>query len=237
MTEGHALPVWHTQPVRLQRGAPVAGVDPEVARSLAKACHDRWSDAEVLAEAVHLPADVVAPLLDQLVEGGFLHRRLLASPDAPAPEWNTTLAGGALTMASFRKPIQRSKAQVLLNGVVERARAYNADDARPYLILELRTFGSYLRPDVAELGDLDLTATFDSRRPGSAEPAVLLAYARASGRSFRTFIASLSWPQEELLRTLRGGSPYVNVHTEDVSSFTAETQVVFQHEAPGARPL
>ena len=36
--------------MRLQRGRPVAGVDPELARNIARACHNHWSSTAAIAE-------------------------------------------------------------------------------------------------------------------------------------------------------------------------------------------
>jgi predicted nucleotidyltransferase len=214
--------------MRLQRGVSVAGVDPEMARQLARSCHDRWTTTGVLADRVRLPAQAVAPLLRQLADAGFLERRD-ACWAGETDEWNTTLAGGALTMASFLRPMPRARAERLFAGVLERAVAYNADDSHPLVITQIAVFGSYLRPDATELGDLDLAVECAERRPGSASPVALLEHARASGRRFPNFVAELSWAQAELLRLLRSRSAYINVHTEDVSRFTDDWHVVYTH--------
>lgn len=226
--------VRETARVQLQRGTPVSGVEPELARSLARACHDWWSSADRVGYRVKMPPEEVAPLLDQLVEGGYLERReeRQVGGAGTVTEWYTTLAGGALTMASFLKPIPRAKADKLLAGVIERAVAYNADDDKPYVITEVAAFGSYARPDVTELGDLDLTVKYTHRSAEFEDPKRLLAFARASGRTFRKFTDELFWPLEDMLRTLRARSGYINVHTEDVTTFDANVQVVYSHEAP-----
>jgi len=221
--------------MRLQRGTPVAGVDPQTARTIARACHGGWCGAEAIADRLRLPVETVEPWLRWLEDGGCLQRRTAAWSDE-AEEWNTTLDGGALTMASFLKPISRARAERLLAGVLERAAQYNADHTKPYVITEIAVFGSYLRPDVTELGDLDLALHHASRRPEFNDPDVLLEYAHASGRTFATFIDRLAWPQEELVRLLRNRSGYINVHTEDVSRFTKQATVVYEFTPQPVRP-
>lgn len=215
--------------MRLKRGVDVGGVEPELARSIARACHDRWSHIERIAHDVHLSPGDLAPLLAGLLEAGFLESRPAAR--GSAVEWNTTLAGGSLTMASFLKPISRVKAETILAAVLDRAAGYNDDDAKPYVITEITVFGSYLRSDAAELGDLDLAVTYTPRQPDSADSAALLQFAHASGRRFDTFVAELFWAREDLLRTLRARSGYLNIHTEDVTRFTDQTKVVYRHDA------
>lgn len=167
-------------------------------------------------------------MLRRLTDAGFLERRD-ASWSGVADEWNTTLAGGALTMASFLKPMPRARGKRLLAGVLERAAAYNANESHPLVVTEIAVFGSYLRASATELGDLDLALTYAERRPGSASTDALLAHAGASGRQFPHFVAQLSWAHTELLQLLRNRSGYINVHTEDISRFTDDRQVVYTH--------
>ncbi len=166
-------------------------------------------------------------MLDQLAAAGYLQRR--DGGDDGRVEWNTTITGGALTMASFLKPISRARAEKLLAGVLERAGDYNADDAKLYVITEIAVFGSYLRPEATELGDLDLAVKFTGRRPDANEPDTVFAYADASRRTFATLFATIAWPQTEMLQLLRNRSGYINVHTEDITRFTDDWRVVYSH--------
>ena len=220
--------------MRLQRGVPVGNVDAELARAVARTCHHRWSSAGDVAYRAKITPEEAARTLRQLEEAGFLERRDALHPlDAGTDEWTTTLAGGALTMASFLKPISRTRAEALLQGVLDRAAVYNVDVVKPFVITRLIVFGSYLHDDVAELGDLDLGVRLAERRPDSASAEAQLAYARQSGRRFANFVDTIGWAQNELLQLLRNRSPYINVHTEDVSKITDRWEIVYSHE-PGA---
>ena len=154
-----------------------------------------------------MSAEVLAVLLDQLAGAGYLQRR--DGRDGHPAEWNTTLTGGALTMASFLKPISRARAEKLLAEVLERAVEYNADDTKLYVTTEIAVFGSYLHSGATEHGDLDLSVKFTGRRPDANEPGTLFAYADASGRNFPTLLATLAWPQTELLQLLRINKEHV----------------------------
>lgn len=213
--------------MRLQRGVSVGGVEPELARAIARCCHDRWSTPAQIAYGVRVDESAVAPMLEGLAMAGFLDSRAGTRPSDGGREWNTTLSGGALTMASFLKPISRTRADTLLAGVLQRVAAYNEDDTKPYVITEIAVFGSYVRPEVEKLGDLDLAVSSAPRQPGSDSTEVKLAFAGASGRRFRTFIDRLFWAREDLLRTLRARSGYIKVHTEDISRFTDESRIVY----------
>lgn len=213
--------------MRLKRGVTVAGVEPELARTLARACCRDWTGTAVVAERVKLPAAEVVAMLGQLADADYLERRNATWPGEIDDEWTTTIGGGALTMASFLKPMPRARADELLAGVLERVGVYNAEVTKPLLITEIAVFGSYLRPEVVELGDLDLRVTFAPREPDSELSEALLAFARASGRSFPSFMDELFWAEKEMKQVLRNRSGYISLHTEDISRFTDDWQVVY----------
>jgi hypothetical protein len=138
--------------------------------------------------------------------------------------WKATIQGNALAMASFGKPISRTTADRLATGLVDRARAFNADPSRLVYVERLRIFGSYLDPSVDPLGDLDVEILIGRRDPS---PEAAVAYARASGRRFNTYLAELSWPRVELLQILRNRSAAINITEEDVSGLTNKVAVVY----------
>lgn len=127
-------------------------------------------------------------------------------------------------MASFGKPITRATADRLLDGVLERARAYNAESGRIRYVDRLRVFGSYLDPNLQRLGDLDLEIVI-GRRERSVEAA--RAYAAASGRQFNSLLDELHWADLELIRFLKNRSPAVSITQDDVSSFTGSARLVY----------
>ncbi|WP_238703487.1 hypothetical protein [Arthrobacter sp. TS-15] len=98
-----------------------------------------------------------------------------------------TILGNALAMAGFGKPITRKTADRLVAGLLERARDYNADGGKPLFVERLRIFGSYLRPDVDPLGDVDVELIFGRR---ITEPKAIHDYMKASGRMFNSYSTS-----------------------------------------------
>lgn len=145
--------------------------------------------------------------------------------------WETTTAGNALAQASFGRPITRATAARHLTAVLDRADAFNAEASRLVAIREILVFGSYLDPYADTLGDLDLAVSFVSRLPAEAtrdeHTEQLLAYARASGRRFASFVDRLFWPQQEALLILRNRSAAINITCEDVRTLTGRWQIVY----------
>ena len=171
------------------------------------------------------PAEVIAAL----AAAGFLK-----AVDGDQDWWTTTISGNALGMASFGKPITRKTADRLLTELIQRARDYNANPAKPMYVGSLTVFGSYLDDTVDPLGDLDVGLSYASR---SRDPAVHRAYARASGRRFSGYIDELFYPERDLVLTLRNRSAAISLTTEDLARITDQTRVVYSIETdPGAIP-
>lgn len=134
--------------MRITKDQIFEGLPAEQARHLMRAYRDptgAWNAAEIL--------DVSEPdagsALQRFCSGGYLK----AEQDPMGrPAWTTTVMGNALAQASFAKPIKRATAERHLQGVVARARAYNADPDKLLTVTRLVVFGSYLDPDQDALG-------------------------------------------------------------------------------------
>lgn len=214
--------------MRLQRATDVAGMDPEVERRIVRACHTSGPvPTETVAYLAQMDRGEVEELLERLADAGFLGRRILrAATDTEAAWWYTTLSGGALANASFLKPIGRAKAQSLLGGVLERARAYNADPDKPLWIERISVFGSFLNAEATTLGDIDLNVVLVDRECDDPQ-ATRNRYTRASGRRFMNIVEELAWPETEARRVLKNRSGYISIHQEDLARFTDRSEVVF----------
>src|SRR5680860_194740 len=216
--------------VRLQRGVEVAGVDPDIARRLARACHGGPSyPTPVVATWSRVSPDEADELLARLAAAGFLERRVRQWDGESHVEWATTVRGGALANASFLKPMTREKAQWLLDGVLERATTYNADPAKPIWLARIAVFGSFLDVDAVDFGDLDLQVELANRTVDDIVEAKL-EYARASGRSFSSFMDQLFWAEREARQVLKNRSGYISIHTEDISRYTNRWEVVYERD-------
>ena len=101
--------------------------------------------------------------------------------------------------------------------MLDRARAYNADPAKPLFIDKLRVFGSYINPEIDPLGDVDLELSYGRR---TTNPQLVADYAKASGRSFNTYVDRLLWPYTELVQHLKQRSAFINITTEDIARLT-----------------
>ncbi len=168
----------------------------------------------------------------RMEEAGYLAKVDLGDDDLVW--WEATTLGNALAMASFGKPIRRKTADRLVAGMLERAREYNADASRPLYVERLRIFGSYLDPQIDLLGDVDIELSFGMR---TTDQEKISAYTRASGKTFRSFMAEITWPQRELVQQLKNRSTAINVTLENIDNITDQSVTIYAiAEDPSAIP-
>lgn len=190
--------------------------------------HD-WKFTEYVAYRAKVEAADADRLLRQLEDAGFVGRSTRNYDGRTEDVWNTTLLGSALAGASFLKPITRAKAEALLAGVLDRTRQYNADSGKPMWIDKVSLFGSVLDEGATDFGDVDIHVVLADRAKINVAEAAL-AYARASGRTFSSFIDELEWSRREAIRTLKNRSGYISIHTEDLSDVTDRLRVVYERK-------
>jgi hypothetical protein len=209
----------------LKPGVPVAGVDPEVAREIARAVYLRNGRLELIAERAGLEADEADAALFALTEEGFLSTGFAADGEQ---QWRTTVAGTLLADAEFWEPISRAEVEELLAGALQRTADYNADQSKPLWVDRIRVFGSYLsNADV--LGDLDL-AVEHSWRPAWRYPNAAVDYANASGKQFRSEAGKAGWAEHELGTILTGEFWYISITMMDVDGFADRWKTVYQRD-------
>jgi hypothetical protein len=208
--------------MRVAKTDTIAGVPAPVARGLARLFRggefvQEVGDSLLLKNGID-DTDAVFSALEEL---GYFEKVV---DDEGSVWWQTTTLGNALAMASFGKPINRRTAERLVAGMLDRAREYNSNAARPLYVERLRIFGSYLNPEVDPLGDVDVELSIGQR---TRDQEKIHAYTRSSGRSFRSFWAEITWPQTELVQLLKNKSTALNITLENIDHITDRSQVVY----------
>jgi hypothetical protein len=212
--------------VRLAKDDTVCGIPAPVARTLLRriGIHSWYrAGAEEALAKLGVPHPGLA--IDDLIQGGMLE---VAAVDDGEEALGVTTGGSAVAMASFGRPITRATADRLLAGLLERARAYNADAGKPLFIRRLRVFGSYLDPGVDRLGDVDVEVRLEPR--AGLSPAESANYGTQSGKDFRSYIDGVFWPQTEAMQNLKNRSPALNLTPQDIDEITDRSEVVFEAE-------
>jgi hypothetical protein len=223
--------------MRVSKSDSICGLAAPTARQLMRAYYE-GRPIEVACDILGIGQDAARVQMHAFEIAGYIERAELARATGDDDRWVTTVKGNALANASFAKPISRATATGLLAEVIERARSYNADPARLLTITEVVVFGSYLDPDTDRLGDLDL-AVSAVRRDTAGERYVdkVLAYTRASGRSFSAFHDRLFWPARELRMILKNRSSAISITDEDVRKLTDRFEIAYAvSDDPNAIP-
>lgn len=207
--------------MRISKDQVIAGVPAEHARALVRLFrHGGYTE-----RAEQLVGDRAYDVLSALAQDGYLER----STDGHDHIWETTMAGSALAQASLAKPITRSTADRLIEQLVQRARAFNADPSYLVSAGRLTVFGSYLDPTIERLGDVDIELHIYRRPtpPGTDFTTAARDYATNSGRRFTSYLDFLFWPDRELHLALRNRSTALSITHQDVTRFTQNTKTIY----------
>ncbi len=98
---------------------------------------------------------------------------------------------------------------------------------------KVRVFGSYVT-GAPDLGDIDLFLELGPKDPENRDALdrARSEEAQAEGRRFRHFIEFLCWPETEVERFLRNGSPYPRFHPRSDPYAAAATTILFPRKPP-----
>lgn len=171
-------------------------------------------------------------IIDILVNNGYLKIKKVETGSHVRHELVPTAKGNRLGNASALPPITREKATLLLNDLIDRAKSINKNDDLVYYVESLKVFGSYFS-DTDVLSDLDIGVKLSSRLEGDRfmeQNQQRINHAINKGKKFRNFVDEVTWPHTEVIKMLKGGKRYINLHNEeedDVLKVT-EFEVVYQ---------
>lgn len=154
-------------------------------------------------------------------------------------QWfDLTQAGRTLALARAVPPMSRAKAERLFQEFMERVHEVNTNPMYLNKVTRVVVFGSYLRPEVTELNDLDLVVETrfkitDTETRHKAEDACRRS-AQAMGRTFSNYSAYLYWPDTMVKLFLRSKSKYLSFHSPHDSILEqADTRQIFPESVSG----
>lgn len=219
--------------MRIGHDQHIAGVSATDLRRVFRTMRDHTYRREqdlhaVLGASLELTPEQAAATAAQLIAEGYLERDELGYALAEQ--------GLRLAAASTGKPIPRATAELLLNELIERARAINQSDSW-YRVTQIELFGSLLDADRATVNDIDLLVTLTPRYRIADSPEVLhalsLYYQARTGKSGGGLARLLSFPREELFKLLKAGKRAYQLldatNQEELRSRTTCTVVFAEH--------
>jgi len=218
--------------MKLDASLQIAGYPILLIRDLFKA--QKSFCAESLEWRMKVDPAEAQRLLTELQVLGYLESEPAATSYRPTTdEWfDLTQAGRTLALARAMPSMSREKAERLLREFMERVYEVNTNPIYLSKVTQVVIFGSYLRPEVTELNDLDLVVETrfkitDTEARHKAEDACRRA-AQATGRTFSTYHTYLYWPETMVRLFLSSKSKYLSFHSSyDSILDQADTKQLF----------
>ena len=187
---------------------------------------------ENLEDKLKISVPKAAKLLKELVQLGYLELQPSNFPEEQGRWYELTPAGRSLALVRAVPPMKREKAEKLLAEFLERVREVNTNPDFLHKVDKVVVFGSFLRPEAAELNDLDVAVTLTRKLENWDEyekaREAQVTQAHKAGRHFSTFVEELYYPELKTKTFLRNRSRYLSLHTTDDEVLTqTETRQVF----------
>ncbi len=183
--------------MRIESGQMIAGFPAVQIRRLMRETVGRPISLRSIREVLQCSAPTASMVLAELRNEG-----LVVAVDGHI---EPSLKGSALAQATAAKPLIRSTAELLVSGVVARAKAINADDDWAYRVALVVVFGSFVA-GAARPNDVDVACRLDPRWRGEAQSEAEDRRRILSDRRFRNISESVVWPKLEVLRFLKSRS-------------------------------
>ncbi|MDZ7743746.1 MAG: hypothetical protein U5Q03_18935 [Bacteroidota bacterium] len=173
-------------------------------------------------------------IINKLINNGYLKIKKEKAGSRIQYELVPTAKGNRLGNASALPPITTGKATQLLSDLIERAKSINENDDLVYYIESLKVFGSYLS-DTEVLSDLDVGFKLSRRYEGDQfmeRNQKRIDLALNKGKSFRNFVDEVTWPHTEVIKMLKAGKRYINLHNEEEDDVLKVTdyEIVYQFD-------
>lgn len=130
-----------------------------------------------------------------------------------------TVKGSALRNARCVPPINRIKAKKILNDLMQRVEEINNDNYYLYRVSKILLFGSYIKDDAVDFGDIYIAFELDKKIEDPNEfqklNRKLVDKAEDDGKYFSSFIEKLFYSRTLVLLKLKNRNRYISLHEMD----------------------
>ena len=215
--------------MRIAKNELLAGIPVLKIRDYFRLLYSGLMTRDGLAERFNLNEKETEGLVGELLSKGYIE-------PADNGMYRLTLKGNALSIARCMAPINREKADRIMQEFLKRVEEVNRDDFYPYRVSKLVLFGSYLNPEQMDLGD-NAVARFCEVgvvRSQIKDYDELMRYndqlvdkARKEGKSFSSLIDILGYSEKLVILKLRNKEKYISLHrmTDGILQITACRQI------------
>lgn len=215
--------------MNIVRGQQICGIEVLRLRDALRASYPGPVTPDHVADRLEVTISAAAELCRCLAGEGYLERH---GSDPIQASYEFTAKGAALRNASAAKPVRRETADRHLAAFMDRVAAVNSDDSLSYVVARVVLFGSMLG-DARTVSDVDLAVELRRRtvdgEAASRRDDERRELAATQGRTFKTFVDELVWPEREVMLLLKGRSPVISLTTtRDGILATTATRVLFE---------
>ena len=163
-------------------------------------------------------------LLRELTEQGFIEK-------SSSDYYKTTLKGAALRIARCVPPIKRDKADKIVNDFMQRVEEINNNDYYLYRVSKILLFGSYIKEDAVDFGDIDVAFELERKINDTDEFEKLnrefIEKAEDEGKYFSSFFEELSYSETVVISKLKNRNRYISLHRDDEILEITETKQIY----------
>lgn len=193
----------------------------------------RWpGGVQFVAEVMQISNAAAKRLVADLVGAGYLQTS--TNGRGERDNWQLTLSGSALAMASAAPPLRRATAERRLAEFLQRVRQVNDEPYWLYRVSKVVLFGSMLteNPTVNDVDlAVDLEPKVEDRNAMWELRTARVNEARQRGRQFSNYSDEMRWPKDEIFLFLRAHTRTLNLadYRSQEQLFTeAPHQVIFK---------
>lgn len=209
--------------MRITADQRIAGYPAVQIRQLMRETVGRAITLRYVREILQCSDSAAMRILNHLRREGFV--------DSVQDHLEPSTKGSALAMATAAPPLRRETAEHLIDGLIGRAWAINADSKWAYRIGMLVLFGSCVR-GVERPNDVDIACELLPRWNGERQREQEQIRRAAKGERFRNMSEWATWPKLEVLRFLKSRTRGLSIQElQDWILQTADHEVVFR-DAP-----
>jgi predicted nucleotidyltransferase len=215
--------------MRIDLHERIAGQPAAAIRSfLRRSCGDCWDLSYAMKR---LRADKVSArkIVAELATRGFIE---LNTSFGAGEYWKNTIRGNALAGATAARPLLRGSADKRLNEFLERVEEVQTNPYYLYKVSRVILFGSYLTSK-ERINDIDLCVGLVVKEKDKDKQDRLrerrVTEALRRGKTFKSFIDRLTWPEAEVLKFIKAKSRSISLHTEsDMPLMAGNSKVIYR---------
>ena len=208
--------------MRITANQKIAGYPAIQIRQLMRETVGRSITLRYVREILRCSDSAATRILSHLQKAGFV--------EPVKDHLEPSTKGSALAMATAAPPLRRETADRLIAGLVERARAVNADDRWAYRVGIVMVFGSYAQ-GVERPNDVDVACDLRPRWTGDKQRQQEQVRRETRGERFRNISEWATWPKLEVTRFLKARARGLSIHEFEDWIKTTDHEVLFKDDS------